>query len=209
MPKRSHVLGKKFHRLTVIGDAESATRHRRVLVRCECETEKVVLLQALSSGDVKSCGCLWSELDHKAYNTTRTHGLRRTAEYNIWSKMRQRCQNPKNPAYADYGGRGITVDPSWESFENFYADMGPRPDPSLTLDRVDNSKGYGPTNCAWRTRDEQAQNTRWNSLNPDSVRLIRSQVAAGVPQVEIARSLGVTPNAVCCVVKRKTWKNIP
>lgn len=92
------------------------------------------------------------------------HGMSAREEYGIWNHMRQRCHNPKNDRYASYGGRGIKVCDRWrESFENFYADMGPRP-PGAQLDRVDNDKGYSPENCRWATRKEQQNNTRANRI---------------------------------------------
>lgn len=83
-------------------------------------------------------------------------------EYTVWRAIQQRCHNPKNTAYSDYGGRGIAVCQRWrESFEAFYADTGARPSPEMTLDRIDNERGYEPGNVRWATRIEQSQNTRW------------------------------------------------
>ncbi len=91
----------------------------------------------------------------------KTHGLSRSKIYNIWDAMMQRCYNPKNARYKDYGGRGIRVCNRWRRFENFYSDMG-QPSEGMTLDRKNNDRGYSPRNCKWSTRLEQQRNNRRN-----------------------------------------------
>lgn len=87
-------------------------------------------------------------------------GGRVSSENHTWQQMRRRCQNPTHPRYADYGGRGIGVCERWASFENFLADMGRRPSPTHTLDRINNDGNYEPSNCRWATKREQTLNSR-------------------------------------------------
>lgn len=112
----------------------------------------------LRSGNSTSCGCLQKE---KARARFLTHGQSETRLFKIWLQMKQRCFNPNDDKYADYGGRGITVKEPWLSdFEAFRRDMGPRPSDEHSVDRVNNDGNYEPGNCRWATRLEQAANRR-------------------------------------------------
>jgi hypothetical protein len=102
----------------------------------------------------------------------RRHGLCETPEYNSWTSMRERCNNKNRPAYQSYGAKGIRYCERWEVFENFLADMGLRPSPAHTLERIDNSGNYGPDNCKWGTKAEQSQN-RSNCATPEDDELLR------------------------------------
>ena len=97
------------------------------------------------------------------------HGMSRTPVYRAWCGMHSRCSNPNRDNFERYGGRGITVCERWRTFDNFYEDMGERPE-GLTLERVDNDKGYSPDNCIWADRMQQQRNQRISRVNTSGVR---------------------------------------
>lgn len=132
------VIGKKYGRLTYLREIPEDKKPQQGHFLCDCGNTKILRLSRVKTGDVKSCGCLQREAASKA---NKKHGMTGTREYRSWDSMMQRCNNPKNDRYADYGGRGIHVCQEWHDFTNFYADMGDRPD-GATLDRIDNELGY-------------------------------------------------------------------
>lgn len=154
------VAGQQWGRLTTIAEVGRSPR-RAILWECLCSCGKttVTMATSLRSGNTKSCGCLQNERCRVTKN--RTHGMIHTREYRSWASMRNRCANPKNPAYHLYGGRGITVCERWDSFESFYSDMGPRPE-DCSLDRVDADGNYEPGNVRWATQKVQQNNRRSN-----------------------------------------------
>mgnify|MGYP003870253599 FL=1 len=124
--------------------------------KCDCGNEVIVRSDCLKSGNTKSCGCYDKE---RIKETHTKHGKTDTAAYRVWAGMIDRCYNPNNQAYNYYGGRGIKVYRPWWKFSKFYRDMGDKPK-EMTLERVNNNKGYYPNNCKWATRQEQMQNIR-------------------------------------------------
>jgi hypothetical protein len=107
----------------------------------------------LKSGGVTSCGCVQRE------KVTR-HGRTGTVEHDAWQNMLYRCNTVTSASYENYGGRGITVCERWQTFENFFADMGERPSARHSIDRIDNDRGYEPGNCRWATVAQQGRNRR-------------------------------------------------
>lgn len=139
----------------------------RWLCVCDCGGTSTPTSGALGIGNSASCGCRKRAV---LGESTTKHGMVGSPEYEIWASIKQRCTNPRSKRYKDYGSRGITLCDRWlESFENFYADMGPRPE-GLTLDRIDNDKGYSPDNCRWVSYAEQNLNKR-NTIRIDGVPL--------------------------------------
>ena len=146
--------GKTYGKLTVI---EFAYVKRTVhwLCQCECGNTVVVSGHHLRKGGVTTCGCV----HYKA------GGHSGSPLYKRWQTIKDRCYNPKNPAYKNYGGRGITVSERWmESFVNFLEDMGEPPFVGATVERIDNDSGYSRDNCKWATRHEQMANSRTTRL---------------------------------------------
>ncbi len=156
--------GQRFGSIVVTGKAD-APPHRTGPkcwwweYRCDCGYVGV----SKGSDLTKKVSCPPCARKLKAKAVTK-HGMRGTAIYNVWRCMWDRCTNPNHKSFHNYGGRGIGVAPAWKSFEQFYADVPPKPEGRYQLDRIDNEKGYGPGNVHWATPRRNCRNRRSNKL---------------------------------------------
>jgi len=188
--------GEVFGRFTVISFSHIAKRVHYYKCRCSCGTIKTVQRSGLLSGNIRSCGCLVRD-----NNEQRTkHGCARnnkvTKEYTCWLGMISRCENPNYIDYNLYGGRGIKICKRWrDSFEAFLQDMGCKPSPKHSIDRIDTNGNYEPGNCRWSNLKEQGRNKRnnvifthdgytatqseWSERTGISVATIRQRLLAG------------------------------
>jgi len=173
----------RFGAWTVLSQGPNGvSRRTRWLCRCDCGTERLVSTIHLTRGTSKSCGC---KRPRGAQSGRYKHGAARSSLHRIWCNIIQRCENPNNPAYADYGARGIAICEKWRNdFTAFAADMGPRPSPRHTIDRRENNRGYEPSNCRWATRTEQSRNRRNNrlvTLGEERIPLSEACERTGIP----------------------------
>lgn len=160
MSAKIEMIGKKYGKLLVVRQVEpSKSGHTRYLCKCDCGVEKIFQAQNIRTGKSESCGCERAkQLSERNSITKRTHCMSKSAEYKIWSGMLIRCATD-HPKYHRHHGRGIKVCQRWRRFENFIADMGPRPSRFHSIDRIDNDGNYEPGNCRWATAKEQSANT--------------------------------------------------
>lgn len=171
--------GDKFNRLTAIKIESVTPRGRRWLFKCDCGKKHVAAAKLVKFGSIKSCGCLFRE--KISLPRAGKHKMSNTPEYRTWSYMRRRCSHAdENPRH---GGRGIVVSERWETFTNFYADMGPRPSSRHSLDRINNDGNYEKGNCRWATAKTQARN-RNNSITV-------TVFGKSMPLADAASALGI------------------
>ena len=200
--QREDLTGQRFNYLTVISDAGfSDYGVHQSNVECDCGNIRVVANNGLKTGNTKSCG------DTKncpfafdiASNATQTHGLTNTREYEIWISIKQRCINPNNKSYPDYGGRGITIYYAWFDFQVFYdylqtlsetrIQFEARTGQRSVIDRINNNGNYEPDNIRWVTYHESNQNTRQNVFDKKLVKFIKFEYKRGKTGAEIIKIL--------------------
>lgn len=179
-------------------------KRRSLLCKCSCGKEKVVGLGNLSTGKSKSCGSIMRGCKK---SSTLTHGMTNTPEYRSWVHSKNRCYNEAFIDYKYYGGKGIIVCERWKgSFINFFEDMGKKPSPEHTLDRIDTAGNYEPDNCRWATKTEQAFNRSMSVDNTSGrvgVYIYEHGYTASISYKNIQHYLGFFTNFEKAVEARK------
>ena len=150
------IIGKTFGNLVVVAkDLDNATNMTKWLCICSCGNTVSVRDNSLKTGNTKSCGCVGKG---KLIERSKTHGLSNSKLYQTWCNMKSRCDNENNDFYMNYGGRGVSYQPSWSTFENFLEDMGGNYVEGLSLERINLNGNYCKSNCCWIDIKDQAKN---------------------------------------------------
>lgn len=189
--------GQRFGRFVVLADAPRRSGARAYCCVCDCGENRTVDGPALTRGLSQSCGCLKRE---RTGDARRSHGRSGDAIYRIWCGIKTRCSNPGRREFSYYGGRGISVCERWRDgdgsrsgFECFVADMGERPSPDHSVERIDNDGNYDPNNCVWATTLEQRRNTSATYKIAHGGEVLSTAAwseRTGIPALQIGRRIG-------------------
>ena len=204
--KKIDLSGLRFGRWKVLCQSRDVGNRNQIkwICKCDCGIVKSVQADSLRNGSSKSCGCLAIESKREK----KTHGMSKSRIYRIYRHMINRCGNANVESFPIYGGRGIAVCDEWDNFEAFhewsrangYAD-------NLSIDRIDNNKGYSPSNCRWVSVTDQARNKRNTTGSIEAAKMVRYLRGKGVRNKDVSAMLGLSRTTVSDITYYKTWSD--
>ena len=205
-----NLIGKKFHRLTVLSEEPARNYVRYFKCRCDCGNIKITQGVCLNNGSCKSCGCLQKEKASKLGKSKKTHGFSKMRFYRIWKGIKNRCYNERSHAYLRYGGRGICMAKRWHRFENFKDDMYPSyllkakrfGERNISIHRANNDGNYCVNNCEWTTIKIQNSNRPIKKLTKDDIGAIRREYRHGNGKL-LSKKHGVSAAVISEIVNHK------
>lgn len=196
------IKGKRFGRLLILNKVKAKNKAGAYwLCVCDCGNKTIVHSGNLRLGHTKSCGCLKKD-NPPNYKHGKSQIHDRT--YRTWIGMRQRCNNLKSNGYKNYGGRGIKICERWHNFENFFSDMGERPQ-GKSINRINNDGNYEPDNCEWATQKQQRRNSRKTKLSSENIKETRKLRISGKSFSEIAKKYNVSSSTIYNALRGITW----
>lgn len=192
------ITGQRFDKLIAKSFSHLDNQNASIwLFECECGTSKLIRAKDVKAGKISSCGCKKIEMVRaKNYKHGNAERDKTTPTYNSWRGMIERCTNPSNISYKNYGGKGIKVYQSWLVFENFLSDMGEAP-AGMTIERISIEGNYEPNNCKWASRHEQSRN---HSRNVNITCYGRTQCLQ-----DWANEVGINSWTIHCRVFKRNW----
>lgn len=190
MGKKVEMIGRTFGRWTVLAESKERTKSGTIRYKCicQCGTVREVSGCLLRNGDSTSCGCYNHEI------ITKQDAVYKERLYSVWMSMKDRCRNPNNKAYRNYGARGIEVCEEWRRDYKAFREWAMKNgyNQGLWIDRIDNDYGYSPENCRWVTPATQSRNKRTTRLvrhNGEYVCLKDAEMLSGIKAATISRRI--------------------
>lgn len=205
--------GDRYGKLVVISETDPMVKTkykvRRYLCKCDCGTVRPIRMDTLRRGDAVSCGCINRSRIESIKNGATDSSGKITPTYSIWAGMKARCYNTKNKVFSSYGGKGVIVCDRWFEYANFLADMGEKPGPEYSIDRIDASGNYEPSNCQWVPMEVNRRKKRFHTVTQESAAKAKALFLAGASPRHIAKETGCSPSSAGMITYGLQWVWVP
>lgn len=205
--------GERYGKLTIIKEAEPVRtprwKIRHYLCLCDCGTVRPIRMDTLRRGDSKSCGCILRDRNQSAKNGATDEDGKITPTYTTWASMKARCLDPKNKRFSAYGAKGVTVCERWMDYANFLADMGQKPGPDYSIDRIDPYGNYAPENCQWIPMEVNRRKHRFHTVTPETAAQAKALFLAGASPKDIAKMTGFSAASAGMITRGHQWTWVP